>query len=81
MRLSISDTVECFPHGCAMPFGLASENVTIVLNDLLHAFTNPALESPFINIADKHIATISDLNFFQGGKNEPNTNKENLSAT
>ena len=32
----ISDTVECFPHGCAMTFREASENATIALNKLVH---------------------------------------------
>ena len=39
----------------------ASENATIVLNDLVRALNNPELASTFRNIADKHISAIDDL--------------------
>ena len=60
-RLRISETVDFFPHRCAMKFRSASENATIELNEMVHAFKNPAPASPFRNIADNNIAAIAYL--------------------
>ena len=55
-RLRISDTVDFFLYGCAMPFRSASENTTVALNKLVHALKKTAPESPFRNISDKNIS-------------------------
>ena len=44
-----------------MPFRLASENATIALKTLLHAFKKPAPESPFIKTAEKNVVEIACL--------------------
>ena len=65
------------PHGCAMPFRSASENASIVLNELVYALKKPAPASTFQNIADKYIAEISDLqkHFKKGNINQVPTKK------
>ena len=47
-----------------MPFISSSGNATTALNEMMHAFKNPAPAYPFQNIADKNIAAIPDLQFF-----------------